>query len=364
MDETQDAVEDTFPAFSADGFSDGDVYAESSPSEEGESVQESQRSRNPRKKTTPSNRRVNELLYERGMLEQNNTFLAAQASEKDALIAEQQRKLKEFQAQLQQKEQLANDYYETSLSEREEAVNRRLKQAIEDGETEANVQLINELADIKAKKNTHQYNQYQQSQRQAEEDQYRQQESYAPVESALQRPKQEPPVSLEFKEWVEDNSWYNNSSRLRQQADTIAQELSDHLEFNNQSQMIGTPEFFNSVSNIMKSRYGKPGQGQSEPEAEDESYEPQQSYNNMSEVVAPVNRRGNNMADQYVQNRGNSNGAKPLSALSKDEYAIARHLPIQKKGEAEMDLVKRYAKAKTYPKSPLPDDNPYRLTIL
>jgi hypothetical protein len=69
------------------------------------------------------------------------------------------------------------------------------------------------------------------------------------------------------------------------------------------------------------------------------------------------------MADQYVQNRFPSQGQNTVRALTKEEYAIARHLPIRQKGEGEVDLVRRYAQAKNYPRSPLEGGSPWRLTI-
>jgi hypothetical protein len=80
-------------------------------------------------------------------------------------------------------------------------------------------------------------------------------------------------------------------------------------------------------------------------------------------AVAPVTRRNaqtQTMAHDYMAQRGVQ---RPGMALTKEEYDLARHLPVRK-NESEMDLIKRYQKAKAYPRSPLQGGSPNRLTIM
>ncbi len=133
------------------------------------------------------------------------------------------------------------------------------------------------------------------------------------------------------------------------------------INYNNQEHMIGTNDFRQSVTNIMRDRYGLPDD-QEAPEAPESTQTYTPTYQTRAAAVAPVQRRGTSMADQYVNNRGNA--PQRMSPLTKEEYNLARYLPQKHKTESEADLIARYAKGKAYPKSPLPGGTPHRLTIL
>ena len=387
MDDTETIEGYSPPSFSSEGF--GEILpvmqAEQAEGETQPQVIEGEYTQAPgrreRKKRTPSNRRVEELIYERGTLEQQNMFLAQQAMERDAIIADQNTKLQAYQNALQQKEDQRSQAFDENLETREDTLLHDIKRAKEDGDINEEVRLINELADVKAKRNTHAYAQSQRMERQQQRAQQIQDEPYEPYETYIPTPPQSAPVNEDFQDWVENNPWYLNSPRLKDQADSIAQELADRLAFNNQNHLIGTAEFFESVGNLMHSQYGQSkGTGSYEPvdnyqdEAPVDNYStyenrhqseyPAQATNTYSSrsTVAPVTRRGVNMADQYIQNQRSSNG--PLRALTKEEFAIARYLPVRQRGEGEADLVRRFSQAKNYPKSPLGGGSPHRLTII
>jgi hypothetical protein len=309
-----------------------------------------------RKKKISSDRRFDQLIYERGLLEQQNVY-------KDSIISEQNKKLEEFKNQLQHKDKISNDYFETALQERESSLVREIKRAKEEGDIDAEIKLIEEMADIKAKKNTNSLLQFQRQEQEAQNYNNIREEEYTPLETTI--PSNTSSVPQEFQEWLEDNSWYNNSPRLRQEADTIARDLSDRLAFNNQDHLIGTPEFFQSVSNIMNDNYGL-GQNRQNVQSRDRDFEEERepmeemNYSNVNSV-APVSKRGIGMSD--LQNRNFQNGRNIVGPLSKEEYSIARHLPQRGMGESEIDLIKRYEKAKKYPRSNEPGGSPHRLTI-
>lgn len=344
------SAEDSEPS-SSYTVDDGSTYVETMPSSDSTEVEENT-PRRIRKKRISSDRRFDQLIYERGILEQESVF-------KDSVIAEKNRLLQEMQIQLQQKDKQSNDYFETALQERELGLAKEIKRAKEEGDIDEEIRLIEELADIKAKKNTNSLFQFQRQEQEAEKQQRINEEHYVPIETSIQTYPTEPVYTEEYKDWLEDNSWYSNNSRLRQEADIIAQDLSDRLAFNNQADLIGTSEFFQSVTNLMQSNYGIGSK-----ESNRSSYEQPMPLSNNINNVAPVSRKGINMADQYLQNRNSYDNSGPLRSLTKEEFAIARHLPIRQKGEGEADLVKRFAKAKNYPKSSLDGGSPHRLTII
>lgn len=379
MDDTENVVPGySPPSFSSDGFTSNEDA--SSNSDEGNQIVDAeftdspQTNRRQRKKRTPSTRRVEELLYERGNLEQQNNFLVQQALERDALIAEQNQRIQQYEESLARGDAQNDQYFEDSLNTQENRVLESLKRAKEDGDIDEEIKLTDELADIKAKKNTHQYAQFQKQAQQQQRLREWQEEPYVPIETYIPQsmPRQEP-VNEDFQDWLEDNDWYRNNPRLKEEADQFGQELADRLSFNNQSQMIGTRQYLDAVSEIMSSRYGL-SSDKDDFDNNDNSYsQPEETtykseypamtsnnYANLQNSVAPVTRRTPSMANQYVQNR-NTQG--PLRALSKEEFAIARNLQV-KKGEGESDLIRRYAERKNYPKSPLPGGSPHRLTII
>jgi hypothetical protein len=354
--EEKEVIEGYSPSFSNDGFTDNSVYTETIPDEQTNEA-DLESSLRPRKKKVSSDRRFDQLMYERDLLEQQNNF-------KNSVIEDQQRQLQEIQNQLQHKDKLSNDYFETALQERESAIIREIKRAKEDGDVDVEVKLIEELADIKAKKSTNSLFQYQQQEQAAERVERFKQQDYVPIETTI--PTNNSNVPAEFREWLEENTWYNTSPRLRQEADVIAQDLSDRFAFNNEGHLIGTPYFFQCVTDSMQDRYRLANKAPARKMMERDAYEDEivvPEYESPVNNVAPVTRRGINMADQYVQNRFPSQGQNTVRALTKEEYAIARHLPIRQKGEGEVDLVRRYAQAKNYPRSPLEGGSPWRLTI-
>lgn len=313
-----------------------------------------------RRKKNPFQKRIDQLVYEKGTVEQNNAFLAQQLAEKEAFLAQQQARLQEYEQKINQKDEYANEYFETTLDTQESNLKSRLKQAKEEGDVDAEVEIIDQLADLKSTRATHEAWKIQEQVRKQQE---LQNEDYVPYEVNVKPPPMPKVADLEFQEWLAENQWYQNP-QLKSEADSVANELSNILLFNNQGDIIGTPDFRESVTKIMKERYGV-GYSDPAPSNYDEGdYYPDAYRSNMApqrSSVAPVTRPGTTMAHNYMNQRG---GERFGRALSKEEYEVARHLVSRKGNESEMDLVRRYQKAKNYPKSPLPGGSPYRLTIM
>jgi hypothetical protein len=379
MDDTENLGGYSPPSFSSEGFGEN-LPPKTETEEEGQTIdaeytEASPTNRKDRKKRTPSNRRLEELIYERGTLEQQNNFLAQQAAQQAAEKAALLEKLQQYEAAMAKQAEERNEHYEEVLDSQEDALLQAIKRAKEDGDIDAEVKLINNLADVKARKTTNEYDLYQKRYQAKLREESIKDEPYVPIETFAQPQKQERLPEV-FQDWLEDNSWYESNPKLRQEADTFAEDYANRLSFNNLGHLIGSPEFYENISKVMNDRYG------SKSNPSDEGYNEQPDDTNYSTYenrhqpeypvqaspyasqtpVAPVTRRGLNMADQYVQTQRNTQG--PLRALTKEEFAIARHLQVRNRGEGEADLVKRFAQAKNYPKSPLPGGSPHRLTII
>jgi hypothetical protein len=243
-----------------------------------------------------------------------------------------------------------------------------MKRAREEGDVDREFQLINELAEVKAKKTTNHLAQHHKYERQEQQLRQMQEEAYVPIEtSPAVAPS--PPVNEHFQDWVEENPWFEENPRLRKEAEEIGQDLAARLSFNRKSHEIGTPDFYDSINKLMSDRYKLREDDAMSNQVDENPYmqqagpamKQQPMYTGVS-PVAPVSRsKGSSLADQYVQNRGSS---APLRTLSKEEFSIARHLPVKRSGEDEVDLVRRFSVGKNYPRSPLSGGTPYRLTII
>lgn len=314
----------------------------------------------PRKKknANPFNKRIDRLTAEKGEFEQHAHFLAQQLAERDAVIAAQREKEQELLVELSHKSKYADSAFEHNLQNLENSLIDKIEQAELEGDIRKKTELGRDLAKVVAQQST--YELYK-SQQQQQQQQALYNEPYIPYETPIitPLPPRQAPVNEDFMEWRESNSWYGEDANLTREADEIAEDLARRLRFNNQAQLIGTNEFRQSISNIMHDRYGI---GAVEPEAQEDSSSYAPTYQTRPPAVAPVQRRGTSMADQYVTNRGNGN--QRMSPLTKEEYNLARYLPQKHKTESESDLIARYARGKNYPKSPLPGGTPHRLTIL
>jgi hypothetical protein len=318
-------------------------------------------SNRPKKKKNAFQKRIDQLMYEKGAVEQNNTFLAQQLAEKDAYLSQQQARLHQFEEQINEKNDNANEYFENSLDVHERSLKDKFRKAKEDGDIEDELHIIDQIAEIKATKASHAAWKVQEEARKQKE---LYEEDYEPYSTHLPNmPYQnQSPQDIEFQSWANQNQWYSNPN-LKAEADSIASELSNVLLFNNQGHMIGTPEFRESVTNVMSEKYGIGMPVQQHQQQHDYEEEEPQGYSSYQSrpAVAPVTRRSApTMAQNYMSQRSTQ---RPGASLTKEEYDLARHLQ-PRRNESEVDLIKRYQKGKAYPRSPLQGGSPNRLTIL
>lgn len=298
--------------------------SEETPQESHQEVEHKQKDKKVSGKTVSSlKRRLEQVTYEKSIRE-------AQTQELMARVQEQERRLAEQQALLEQSEQYKNTYYENNLQTRESAILNELKTAKEEGDIDKEIALSKELAKIAADQST--YGLYKSQLR--NQSSYDQQNIYPQPTfgSDLKYQNQDPnylpqqtyeePYNEAYDAWLEKNPWAdpesrNFSPRLVEEANKLVSELDDMLRYNGDSDRIGTSDYYNTIDNLMSERYGIRKQEQRPRESQESQYS----------NVAPVSRNGSSMADQYMA-RNPDNTRRNIS-LTEDEYKIARNLQIK-----------------------------------
>lgn len=340
MSEFQEKVNDLKQTFSEPGFIATDDLTPSDEPQE-DSVEFSEEApvegdvkpRKSKKKIESLKSRIDQLTFEKNVREAQNRELLARVQAQEQLLAEKQ-------FQVEKNEQHKNAYYENGLETRGNSILNELRIAKEEADVEKEVALSKELAKVEAEKST--YNLYKSQLR----NQPLPDSSYEPIENQYYPSSpfpqdsfsaQEEPENEVYEEWLDHNQWADPRSshfspRLRQEIDGIDAELSDLLRYNGDSHIIGTPEYFSALDNIMKERYVVKGNS---------------SSSGRSQAVAPVSRNGSSMADQYMSS--NPNRSRQSTPLTEAEYRIARNLKIKLPNGKYLtgeEAVKRYADAK------------------
>jgi len=280
-------------------------------------------------------------------LTNSNKALQAQLAEKEKALALREKELRS-------KNSINEKLYNSSLSAQEQGIVHQLKAAKEDGDIDKEIHLQQELARIKSEQATFGLykNQYQQEQQHFDEfkdndfeDQEYQQSPYAQDISAPQI-EDLPEATLNF---LERNPWADQSSsafdqELWGEINEAARDLNKRLKFNNQSHLIGTDAYYESLEKYMNAQYGL---NQSSPDQIEESR--MQSPSRPAPGVGGVNRAGASMADQYAVKSSNT---KPVMTLTPREYKIARNLQIPHPSGHGMlsseEAIKAYAEKKAF----------------
>lgn len=344
-----------YKGFSADDYQEGITNketpeqgeSEETQTEEGDSHAEDQAvdsqgdapERSPKKtRKNPFEKRIAQMHAQNAQREQELLYWQQKESENEARLAQQAVQIQELSQALKNQNQYTTSVVESKFDADEARLIQDLKDAKEMGDADRDVRLTAELANINAKRENHRLVKDLQAQQLAYQEQN---EPYVPIERSL--PPQFAPVDYEFEDWKQANPWYERNPRLRTEADQIADELANHLTFNNQAELVGTPEFRNSVVRIMKQKYGSNEQPREE--------QPTPAYREGpmgGPPVSPVSRQPSH-AQQYM-NQNRVTGAP----LTSEEMAFARCLP-RKIGETDADLYNRYRKAKAYPRKAADD---------
>lgn len=132
--------------------------------------------------------------------------------------------------------------------------------------------------------------------------------------------------SENFSQWLEKNAWANPKSRsysreLDMEMHQISEDLDKTLRFNGKDDLIGSPEYFDSLSYAMQQRYGVPP-AKEEPRQQQAPAAPPRYAGG----VTPVSKPGSSMAEQYVSQ--NPHLRDYTSVLSKAEIEMYRNTII------------------------------------
>jgi hypothetical protein len=328
------------PTISIDMTDDVESQQEIHPEQIEEKQHQNQNKKTSRKKIEGLKRRVDEVTFERNVR-------AAQTQELMAKIQEQEQRLAEQQALLEQNEQYKNAYYENNLQTRESDIKHRLKIAKEEGDIEKEVELSAELSKVTADKSTYGlYKSQLKNQNQNPYNNYNEPNIYPEPTYGdninYNDHGYDEPTNEAYESWLEKNSWadpesHNYSPRLRHEANELANELDETLRFNGNAEYIGTPDYFKVIDNLMSERYSVKKTTDANKRQNESQY-----YS-----VAPVSRSGSTMADQYMMK--NPNNTRRHTSLTEDEYKIARNLQIKLpngKYASGQEAINRYIDAK------------------
>mgnify|MGYP005608424881 FL=1 len=268
-------------------------------------------------------KRIDQLTYENKLKDSQTQALLNRVQEQEYLLSEREEQLK-------QKELHTNAYYENNLQNRKLALKDAIKAAKEEGDINREVELTQESEQIAAELAAHSLYKHQILPKELEQNYNRQQivQQQTQYEDPRYNPNYIEPQTEHNEEldyWLERNPWADPYSQefdqeLRSEVNEIALELDKRLKFNGNANLIGTPEYFTSLDNIMRDRWGHQTQPQNEP--------PQYSNTPYQSPVAPVTRNGSSMSEQYVAQKSLTH-RHPGVALNPQELAIARNLQIK-----------------------------------
>lgn len=367
MGEFQEKVEELKNTMQHHGFSPSeeldadpsviDDVAQEQPMEEEVHQKISERSeRRSQKKRDTLKHQLDYARHESKLKDAQNQELLIRLQEKERLLSEKQ---------YQVEEAVNNDHtrYVDSLGLREQSILNELKVAKEEGDIQKEIEMTQAMAQVVAEKSTYGLYKSQIHNQPRQNDGYQEEIDYSPQHYMTQAPYQEPyqehdePENEHLETWLEKNQWAdpssaNYSQRLRGEVGEFASELDERLKYNGRADMIGTPEYYDALDNLMKDKYST---SQERPQ--------QNSGYSGGSMVAPVSRSGSSMSDQYVSR--NPNSTRGGMALTREEYAIARNLQIPMPNgrmRSAAEAIELYKEGKRHNKSNDPL-HPNRLTI-
>lgn len=326
---------------SDDSFNDSPETVESENVAERSTKKSNFRSRGDKNKLKS---RLDQTTYEKNLYLAQNRELMARLQDQERILAENRYKAA-------QNEQQRDAYYEDNLVTKEQSVLNALKVAKEEGDIDKEVNLSHELSKIAAEKSTYDLYKNQispQQQMQQEQPYYNDYDivNAPPIDPYIPYQEDEP-ENEHLENWLDSNPWADPNSqayspRLREEVNHLATELDDLLRYDGSAHVIGTPEYFQSLDNLMRERYAI-----DENRQQPRSSGGQQQYSGGNQHVAPVSRNGGSMADQYMSN--NRNRTRQSVPLTQAEYNIARNLQIKLPNgrmATPEEAIKRYADAK------------------
>lgn len=268
-----------------------------------------------------------------------------------SLVQDQERRLSEAQSKADQNAYYTNVYYEQSLDNESQQVLSELKIAKENGEIDREVELSQRLSDISAKKQTQLLSKTLQKQQLNQNDNSNY--YHPPPQNYNHSPAPIDDANEDLEEFLDSNPFLDPSSHefdheISNEISQFAADLNKVLKVNRNSNLIGTREYYDIVSEEINKRYGI-----NNNTINDNYYEPVNEDINKKYGVAPVNRRGSSMADRYVSNNQNYNprNNNQRMTLSPSEIQIAKNLIptlqyVNNRTYTEQEAIAEYAKQK------------------
>ena len=277
------------------------------------------------RKGVPLPKRISQLTYEKKLLEEQ---LQQAEYVRQVQLAELQRENQAYRAQLIQKEDSEIDNLESTIQSNEHVIMNEMRRAKEEQDIAAEMKWQRELNELqKASAQVQAHKAARQVQVEDAHDEY-----YTEAVAPRMPQPSVADVNPHFLEWTESTPWANQndpnySPELMGEADEIAVELNKKLRVARRADVIGTPEYFATINEIIEGRHGV---GTPEMEYENNAHSQRQHYQSSpASHVGGVNRQGATMAEQYArQNQGQrpySSGAR----LSPEQEMVARNLQIK-----------------------------------
>lgn len=374
LDETEvQEAPKTMPQNSGDGvefyISDGEstFSMDDMPADEPQVPEPKAKGRSKRKSTSIEEK-IKSLEMALQAESQRNQTLYEQYVKKETTQASLQRQIQELNEKLAASAQAQDKQIALNVKHEENKIKQALLQAKNDGDYEAELNYTEQLAELKAKK--HAYEAYKYS-IEDQNNRLRETEPYVPQIEPIITPSRRETVNSHFSDWVQENPWYQQDKMLSAEADEIALELQKRLNLENSSHLIGTYEFFDTVGQILKSKYqvadtsgGDTSQDQYEEVIDNQAYNvaPSPAYQQSQYQparpaqphpvaptqpayprygVAPVTQSPN-MAQAYAQNSGSQ--YKNKVTLTPEQRRMAHLLPSRDGNDTLLDKEIRFAR--------------------
>lgn len=255
---------------------------------------------------------------------------AKRLHELEQRVLEAERLAEEYRLYGMQKEQeaasqrsVAEAQYDHSLKVKEESARKLLTEAIEEGDVEKQVLAQDLLTQFKTERTINQS--------------YRGDSSrtvnnyYHPNQNYPQYSPQSPPHNPHFEEWLDNNSWCDPHSEdydyeLANEAVAISRDIEKNFKFNGYSHLVGTPEFFQEINDILSNKY------------KINKHEQSNYARETNPMVAPVSR--SNTTRSY-----STHSSPNKINLSPDEIEMARKM-VYDRHMSDADKIKKYAEQK------------------
>lgn len=285
-----------------------------------------------RRKGNDARTRIDRLAREKEMLRQELRYA-------NELLQQQ---AKQASIEKQAFAQNAEINYENALNSQLTLAKQQLLIAEEEGDSQAKVQLQDKIADVRSQMRT------------LELERKHANMSHDMVAPVVYDPTlnvreeyyehEESSRNDAFDSWVEENQWFNPQSkyynpRLAAEADEIADDLSAKLTLHKRGDIIGTDDFFKTVTRVLNERHGIT----SNPDTRTMEKPTQPQRPHYSQQRPPVGASGGMGQDnQSMYNaNGNTNYARPLY-LTKTQAEVAKQM-ASVMGVSEAQAKKIYA---------------------